>query len=361
MSNRYFGNKSSNNGSGGSGSGGGRSAQSKVISNMLKKPPPGSSHATPRDADGHTDASPVASHSPPAYFYPSPSSNTQQASPEISLPVVHQVLSPSIIMDDLAQIPDQQAAAAAQAAADQMPPLLLGGPPPSSLSTAATAAATATAIAAATVQERLRAPAVSAVSEIHVTEMPSPPREPPTSFLPRIFKARPNQPHEYHPMYANPRRIYLVRHGEAWGNVDESVFERIPDSQVPITPKGYQQARKAGELLRGLIGAESVEVFCSPYTRALQTADAIVESLRQVCIQHDDALYSMRVCVCVCVSVLMYRRRCMVTPFARITCLHISLIYFRLPAPSRTVTSHHVTSRPVTSHHVITHHVTSLR
>jgi hypothetical protein len=35
-----------------------------------------------------------------------------------------------------------------------------------------------------------------------------------------------------------PFRIYLVRHGESQGNVDETIYERIPDSKIPLTKRG---------------------------------------------------------------------------------------------------------------------------
>jgi len=46
-----------------------------------------------------------------------------------------------------------------------------------------------------------------------------------------------------------------------------------------VTPRGFHQARRAGKLLKSLIGNESVEFFVSPYTRALQTADALIYEL----------------------------------------------------------------------------------
>ncbi|EWT00781.1 phosphoglycerate mutase [Intrasporangium oryzae NRRL B-24470] len=72
-----------------------------------------------------------------------------------------------------------------------------------------------------------------------------------------------------------PRRIILVRHGESEGNVDDTVYERIPDHRVGLTPRGYEQARRTGEALRGILAGESVDVYASPYLRARETLEAL--------------------------------------------------------------------------------------
>lgn len=72
-----------------------------------------------------------------------------------------------------------------------------------------------------------------------------------------------------------PQRIILVRHGESEGNVDDSVYERVPDHRLSLTPKGFEQARQTGEVLRGILGGESVDVYASPYLRARQTLEAL--------------------------------------------------------------------------------------
>lgn len=67
--------------------------------------------------------------------------------------------------------------------------------------------------------------------------------------------------------------MYFLRHGESEFNV---VFDRdgsdpgIPDA--PLTPRGHQQVEAAGKRLAGK-GIQTI--FCSPYTRALQTATGI--------------------------------------------------------------------------------------
>lgn len=47
-----------------------------------------------------------------------------------------------------------------------------------------------------------------------------------------------------------PRRIILVRHGESEGNVDESVYTRVPDPKIGLTNRGKVQAEQCGERIK---------------------------------------------------------------------------------------------------------------
>jgi broad specificity phosphatase PhoE len=70
---------------------------------------------------------------------------------------------------------------------------------------------------------------------------------------------------------AKPRRIVLIRHGESQGNVDDAIYERVPDHALALTAAGQRQVREAGERVRELFGKERVQAFVSPYRRAHQT------------------------------------------------------------------------------------------
>ncbi|HEX5566472.1 MAG TPA: histidine phosphatase family protein [Streptomyces sp.] len=72
-----------------------------------------------------------------------------------------------------------------------------------------------------------------------------------------------------------PRRIVLLRHGESEGNVDDSVYERMPDHALNLTERGVRQAEAAGERLRSLFGDERVSAYVSPYRRTHQTFRAL--------------------------------------------------------------------------------------
>lgn len=83
-----------------------------------------------------------------------------------------------------------------------------------------------------------------------------------------------------------PLRIVLVRHGQSEANVDPTVFERVPDHAIALTPTGFEQAAVTGAALRELFDEEPVRVYVSPYRRTLQTLDGLgiddlIESARQ--------------------------------------------------------------------------------
>lgn len=78
-------------------------------------------------------------------------------------------------------------------------------------------------------------------------------------------------------------RLYFVRHGQSEGNVDNKVYYDMRDQDIQLTDEGHEQARVAGEWLydygTGWDEWGSFSVYCSPYTRAVQTANNIVEVL----------------------------------------------------------------------------------
>jgi broad specificity phosphatase PhoE len=68
-----------------------------------------------------------------------------------------------------------------------------------------------------------------------------------------------------------PNRIILIRHGESEGNIDKDKYRTIPDYALNLTPKGIEQAKKAGLEIKEIIDNESVYVYLSPYFRTRQT------------------------------------------------------------------------------------------
>jgi len=70
---------------------------------------------------------------------------------------------------------------------------------------------------------------------------------------------------------AKPRRIVLIRHGESQGNIDDAIYERVPDHALALTANGQRQVAEAGEWIRALFGTERVQAFVSPYRRTHQT------------------------------------------------------------------------------------------
>jgi broad specificity phosphatase PhoE len=85
------------------------------------------------------------------------------------------------------------------------------------------------------------------------------------------------------------KRIVLVRHGESLGNIDERAYQTTADWRIPLTNKGREQGRLAGQKIDSLLhvdasGAQLAEkgkvyFYVSPYLRTRQT---LREMLREV-------------------------------------------------------------------------------
>jgi len=76
-----------------------------------------------------------------------------------------------------------------------------------------------------------------------------------------------------------PNRIILVRHGESEGNVDKGQYLTIPDYALNLTSNGIEQAQRAGNEIKEIIGPENLYVYLSPYFRTRQTYQYIRESI----------------------------------------------------------------------------------
>ena len=85
-------------------------------------------------------------------------------------------------------------------------------------------------------------------------------------------------------------RIFLVRHGESIGNLDEKAYGHFGDHNVPLTQWGYHQAAEAGAViatyLAGLTeqGSQKLNVWHSPFLRTRQSKDALLAALPVDCI-----------------------------------------------------------------------------
>lgn len=67
----------------------------------------------------------------------------------------------------------------------------------------------------------------------------------------------------------------MIRHGQSLANVDPSIYNRVPDYRIPLTPLGLEQAKAAGADLKRRLNGEKVRVYVSPYLRAYQTLEAL--------------------------------------------------------------------------------------
>lgn len=78
------------------------------------------------------------------------------------------------------------------------------------------------------------------------------------------------------------QNIYLIRHGESQGNVDQAVYRSTPDHAIPLSEQGMRHASAAGVALRDLISIapdEPLRIWTSPYKRTRQTAELLVAEL----------------------------------------------------------------------------------
>ena len=75
-----------------------------------------------------------------------------------------------------------------------------------------------------------------------------------------------------------PKRIILIRHEQSAGNVDESLYTRIPDWRIPLTDAGRDHGRLiTSQQVRDIIQDEPVYFYASPYERTLETCRLIIE------------------------------------------------------------------------------------
>jgi 2,3-bisphosphoglycerate-dependent phosphoglycerate mutase len=81
-------------------------------------------------------------------------------------------------------------------------------------------------------------------------------------------------------------RLLLIRHGESMGNVDPAIHRHTADHAIPLSPRGREQARAAGDHIARFFEARHgearphVRLWTSPYRRTRETADGIAEVAR---------------------------------------------------------------------------------
>lgn len=73
----------------------------------------------------------------------------------------------------------------------------------------------------------------------------------------------------------NPKRLFLIRHGESQGNVNKEIYKTVPDWAVRLTDNGISQAKLAGHDLYKRTNS-SPAIFYSPFNRAIETTNYIL-------------------------------------------------------------------------------------
>lgn len=69
-------------------------------------------------------------------------------------------------------------------------------------------------------------------------------------------------------------KLLLIRHGQSTGNVNPTAYLTTPDSKIPLTEKGEEQARAVGEQLRNI---KVDYMYRSPFKRTRDTSTLILE------------------------------------------------------------------------------------
>ncbi len=77
-----------------------------------------------------------------------------------------------------------------------------------------------------------------------------------------------------------PEKLVLIRHGQSMGNVNEVLYSTTPDNSIPLTDLGWEEARRAGRILKEkiLTPNESVHFIVSPYVRTVETFHGLVSA-----------------------------------------------------------------------------------
>jgi broad specificity phosphatase PhoE len=89
-----------------------------------------------------------------------------------------------------------------------------------------------------------------------------------------------------------PEKIFIVRHGQSFGNVDKTIYKQIPDYAIQLTSFGRKQAKDVGIKLKNEIGNDSkIQFYVSPFWRTRQTYVGIRESFpdtKYKCVYYED-------------------------------------------------------------------------
>jgi len=75
--------------------------------------------------------------------------------------------------------------------------------------------------------------------------------------------------------------IFVIRHGESEEDVGPDIKKEAKDTEIGLTPKGIRQARESAEAIRNdLADFEHITLYVSPYKRTQQTAQIIIDTLK---------------------------------------------------------------------------------
>ena len=77
-----------------------------------------------------------------------------------------------------------------------------------------------------------------------------------------------------------PDKVVMIRHGQSEGNVNEALYSTTPDNAMRLTKLGWDQARRAGQVLKDqvLVSGVPIHFIVSPYVRTVETFHGIVSA-----------------------------------------------------------------------------------
>lgn len=75
--------------------------------------------------------------------------------------------------------------------------------------------------------------------------------------------------------------VFVIRHGESEEDVGPKMKTKIKDSEIGLNQNGIRQAQESAEAIRNdLVGFEHITLYVSPYKRTQQTAEIIMDVLK---------------------------------------------------------------------------------
>lgn len=75
--------------------------------------------------------------------------------------------------------------------------------------------------------------------------------------------------------------IFVIRHGESEEDVSPDIKAVVKDPEIGLTPNGIKQVQESAEAIRGeLAGFEKITLYVSPYKRTRQTAEIVMNTLK---------------------------------------------------------------------------------
>lgn len=88
-------------------------------------------------------------------------------------------------------------------------------------------------------------------------------------------------------------KLILIRHGQSEGNVDSSVYCKVPDHEIELTDLGKLQAEEAGKSLASRLNGDWATIVYSPFKRAKDTALILQQHISGVSVVEDPLINEM--------------------------------------------------------------------